>query len=80
APEAHRQNALIAKVGLPVYIPPMVSVEAIIEALQADKKVQAGKVRFILPQALGQAIISDRVTADILNAVLSEQFQPETCN
>ncbi len=79
APEADRQNALIAKVGLPIHIPPMVSVEAIIEALQADKKVQAGKVRFILPQAIGQVIISDRVTADTLNTVLSEQFQPEPC-
>lgn len=78
--EADRQNALIAKVGLPTLIPPMVSIDGIIDALQADKKVKAGKVRFILPQSIGEVTMSDRVTAEILQTVLPQQFKSETCN
>jgi 3-dehydroquinate synthase len=78
--EAERQNALIAKVGLPTHIPSMVAIDAILNALQSDKKVQAGKVRFILPEAIGRVMISDRATAANLHQVLPKQFKAETCN
>jgi 3-dehydroquinate synthase len=65
-----RQFALIEKAGLPTQIPDGVAVEDIIEALQTDKKVKAGQVRFVLPSRIGEAIVSDRVTAQIIRKVL----------
>lgn len=68
--EAERQNRLIEKAGLPAAIPATVDSEAIVEALQTDKKVKAGKVRFVLPTAVGKAIVSDRVSSELIRDVL----------
>lgn len=69
--EAQRQDALIAKAGLPTEIPSELAIEDILETIKSDKKVKAGKVRFILPTAIGKAIISDRVTPEIITKALS---------
>ncbi|MEM7593682.1 MAG: 3-dehydroquinate synthase [Cyanobacteria bacterium P01_A01_bin.83] len=69
--EAIRQDALIAKAGLPTAIPSELTTEAILETIKSDKKVKAGKVRFILPTELGKVTISDRVTPDIITKALN---------
>lgn len=71
---AKRQDALIAKAGLPTAIPPELTTAAILETIKSDKKVKAGKVRFILPTALGKVIISDRVTPEIITTALSSKL------
>ncbi|NCR21245.1 MAG: 3-dehydroquinate synthase [Microcystis aeruginosa L111-01] len=68
--ENQRQTALIAKAGLETQIPPL-NPDQMIETLTADKKVKDGKVRFILPTAIGQVTISDRVTPSMVREVLS---------
>ena len=68
--EAERQDVLIEKAGLPTKIPANLEERDIIDALQADKKVKAGKVRFILPQQIGKVIITDQVPAEIIRDVL----------
>jgi 3-dehydroquinate synthase len=68
--EAERQDALIEKAGLPTKLPDGIDIEAIIESLQLDKKVQAGKVRFILPTQIGVVTITDQVPSDIIRQVL----------
>ena len=70
AAEAKRQNELIKKAGLPTDIPTELDIEAILEAMKSDKKVKAGKVRFILPTKIGEVTISDRVTAEIIKQAL----------
>jgi 3-dehydroquinate synthase len=70
AEDAQRQNALIEKAGLPAQIPAKVEVGAILETLKTDKKVKAGQVRFVLPTRIGEAIVSDRVTPELLRQVL----------
>ena len=70
--DAQRQIALIKKTGLPTQIPSHLDPNAIIDILQTDKKVKAGKVRFILPTAIGKVIITDEVTTEILQAILKE--------
>ncbi|WP_013321715.1 3-dehydroquinate synthase [Gloeothece verrucosa] len=69
---ALRQDALIKKAGLPTEIPAGVDAEAIIQTLQTDKKVKAGKVRFIFPQEIGTVTITDQVTSDLIREVLAE--------
>ncbi|MBW4556311.1 MAG: 3-dehydroquinate synthase [Trichormus sp. ATA11-4-KO1] len=68
--DTERQNALIHKAGLPTRLPENVDIEAIIDALQLDKKVKAGKVRFVLPTQIGVVTVTDEVPSDIIRQVL----------
>ena len=70
--EANRQDKLIAKTKLPTKIPTELDINAIIETLQSDKKVKAGKVRFILPTQIGKVIITDKVTDGIVKNVIEQ--------
>ena len=68
--ETERQDALIQKTGLPTQLPSEVDIEAIIEALQTDKKVKDGKVRFVLPTQIGAVTVTDQVPSDTIRQVL----------
>jgi 3-dehydroquinate synthase len=68
--DTQRQQALIQKAGLPTHLPNELDIEAIIEALQVDKKVKAGKVRFVLPTQIGAVSLTDQVPSDIIRQVL----------
>jgi 3-dehydroquinate synthase len=74
--EEIRQNNLIKKAGLPTQIPADLDSEAVIETLQTDKKVKAGKVRFILPTQIGEVTITDQVPSDLIREVLEEIKTP----
>ncbi len=65
-----RQLALIKKAGLPTALPAGLDIEDILVALQADKKVKSGQVRFVLPTQIGVATVTDQVPADIIRQVL----------
>ncbi|MCG8362126.1 MAG: 3-dehydroquinate synthase, partial [Pseudanabaenales cyanobacterium] len=65
-----RQFELIQKAGLPTQLPTELDIEAILEALTADKKVKAGKVRFVLPTRIGQATVTDQVASEVIRRVL----------
>lgn len=67
AAEQAQQVALITKTRLPQTLPADIDQAAIIDCLATDKKVEAGKVRFILPTAIGQVTLSDRVTTELIN-------------
>ena len=69
--EADRQDVLITKTGLPTDIPDRISAEDILETIKSDKKVKAGKVRFILPTGIGKVTITDKVTPEIITKALS---------
>lgn len=70
--DVQRQQALITKTGLPTQIPAQLETEAILATLTKDKKVKAGKVRFILPTQIGAVTISDRVSAEIISQVVEK--------
>lgn len=71
--DCDRTLSLIEKTGLPTKIPTELKLEAILNTLQTDKKVKAGKVRFILPTAIGEVMVSDDVTSEILESVLGSK-------
>ena len=56
--ERERVEALIARAGLPT-APPPVTPERMRTLMRADKKVVEGRIRLILPAAIGCAVISD---------------------
>jgi 3-dehydroquinate synthase len=45
--------------------------EAIKNALQWDKKVEKGTVRFILPQKIGQATMTNQVPLEFIHRALT---------
>jgi len=70
-----RQLALIQKAGLSVQLPDAVDIAAVLDALQTDKKVKAGRVRFVLPTSIGVATVTDQVPPAEIQQVL-QQMQP----
>ncbi len=71
AQDESRQRALIASAGLPLNWPPL-DPEAVLACLQGDKKVRQGKVRFVLPVAIGQVVIRDDIDPELIRQVLLE--------
>ena len=68
--EQARQLALIEAAGLPVRWPAL-EPQAVLACLQGDKKVRDGRVRFVLPTAIGSVQIRDDVTAEIVQLALA---------
>ncbi|MGD1806016.1 3-dehydroquinate synthase [Dapis sp. BLCC M126] len=66
-----RQLGLIEKASLPTKLPSGLDIEDILVSLQTDKKVKAGKVRFVLPTGVGVVTVTDKVSADVLRGVLA---------
>jgi len=50
---------LIERFGLPTAIPADLDTEALMDAMSRDKKNQRGRIRFILPRALGRVELTD---------------------
>ena len=67
-----RHIALIQKAGLTTKLPTGININAISDSLQTDKKVKAGKIRFVLPNQIGAVEITDKVPTDLISQVLQE--------
>lgn len=69
-----RQQRLIEKTQLPTALPKTTEVEDILVALGSDKKVQAGKVRFVLPERIGEAFVTSGVGEETTRSVLKGMY------
>jgi len=67
-----RQVQLLDRIQLPTRIPATLATDTIIDRLQTDKKVKDGKVRFILPTAIGSVEVTDAVSRDAIAAAIGE--------
>ena len=67
--ENDRLRELLVQFGLPID-PPAMGSERYLELMRRDKKVEAGKLRLVLLEALGRATIRNDIAADNLRAVL----------
>lgn len=65
-----RQRALLAAYGLGVALPPGLQPEAILRTVARDKKVQARRVRWVLPTGLGSTVIRDDLPVELLSQTL----------
>jgi len=66
-----RQRDLLAAFTLPVSLP-SIDRRVFLEAMQTDKKVAHGRLRFVLPTALGDVRLVDHVTTEQILAALDE--------
>ncbi|WP_133405540.1 3-dehydroquinate synthase [Parashewanella tropica] len=66
-----RVTALISAFGLPTTKPEDFSGETMLALMQRDKKVQDGQLRLILPQAIGNTVVTSQAPQSVLSKVLS---------
>jgi 3-dehydroquinate synthase len=63
-----RQFSLLHQLGLPTKVP-TADRQALLDAMQHDKKVEQGKLRFILPTKLGHVELVGNISPDDVQAV-----------
>lgn len=66
----NRITNLLVAFNLPIVSPNQMNVENYLEHMQRDKKVLSGKLRFILPQAIGKADIYGNIDHALLKQVI----------
>jgi len=62
---------LLERLGLPLRLPEPITPAALIDRMQLDKKVLAGKVRFVLAERIGQVLLVDDVSQDEMAAAIA---------
>ncbi len=68
--EVERAAAIIAAAGLPLAAPAAMSVEDFLARMRLDKKNVDQRLRLILLQALGQAVVYDETPPTLLDELL----------
>jgi 3-dehydroquinate synthase len=68
-----RVQDLLSRAQLPV-VPPRIGAERAMELMSLDKKVMAGRIRLVLLQSLGSAVVSADYDGAALVALLQEQM------
>ncbi len=68
----NRLTGIIVRAGLPVAVPD-ISVTEIMEAMRHDKKVSRDKIRFVLLESLGHAVVRDEVNPALVKEVLRNE-------
>ncbi len=69
--ELKRLKTIIVAAGLPTGLPALEKAK-LIQAMKHDKKNQAGKIKFVLPEKIGQVFITDEVDPSIIEKGLEE--------
>ncbi len=70
AADAERQGRLLAALGLPTHVPPL-DHQALLSAMARDKKVEHGRLRFVLADRMGHVQLVDGVEPANALAALS---------
>lgn len=69
--DARRARALIERAGLPVAPPTSITAEQFLELMSVDKKVQSGKIRFVLLRSIGEAVLESGIAPAQLEETLT---------
>lgn len=64
--DVQRVRALLVRAGCPVVPPVQLTPERYLELMAVDKKVQDGRIRFVLLRALGHAVVEDAAPREVL--------------
>lgn len=73
--DVERSRALMRAAGLPDSAPDL-GVEKYLDYMGHDKKVEAGKIRFVLLKKIGEAVITADLSLDDLHATLTHYVHP----
>ena len=69
--EAQRAIALVRLAGLPTAVPAGMMPSDFLRHMKHDKKVQSGKLRFVLLREIGDAVLTSEVTEEALAGTLA---------
>ena len=73
-----RQLHLLEAVGLPTkLLTNSLDVESVLDRMRLDKKSVGGKLRFVLPSAIGHVELVNSVPETDVRALLAELFKPQ---
>lgn len=67
-----RIKETIESYGLPSKLPEGLSIESLISHMMIDKKVEAGELRFVLPEEIGRVRIKKGISLEVIKRVISE--------
>jgi 3-dehydroquinate synthase len=65
-----RQRDLLARFSLPIDVP-AVDLDLVLRAMQQDKKVAHGRLRFVLPTKLGHVELCDGIDEDLVREAIT---------
>lgn len=68
--DAIRIEEILVEYGMPITIPQEYNKENILSYLEVDKKVEAGKIVFVLPDRIGHTIVTSDVARENIEAVV----------
>jgi 3-dehydroquinate synthase len=71
AVDARRARALIERAGLPVAPPSSMTADQFLNLMSVDKKVQSGKIRFVLLRSIGNAVLESGIAPALLDETLT---------
>lgn len=74
--EFERIEKLLQRAQLPTRAPRSLSGAQLREYMSVDKKVEAGKLRLVLPRGLGQAVITQDFSSTLLDETLDQCREP----
>jgi 3-dehydroquinate synthase len=69
--DARRARNLIERAGLPVAPPSSMTAVQFLELMSVDKKVQSGKIRFVLLRCIGDAVLESGIAPALLEETLT---------
>jgi 3-dehydroquinate synthase len=72
ASDSERATKLLERAGLPVMPPAGMTPAVFLEHMAVDKKVENGRIRLVLLEALGKACLRGEYPAEMLNQTLSD--------
>ncbi len=64
-----RQHSLLAALGLPVEVPPL-DADRVLDSMRHDKKVEHGRLRFVLPERMGRVELVGDIDPQEVRAAL----------
>lgn len=72
AADCQRVKSLVDRAGLPTGMPQDLDHKRVLELMGVDKKVRAGRLRLVLLQGIGRAVVSDDFNPDVLESIVAE--------
>ncbi|AZS49676.1 3-dehydroquinate synthase [Entomomonas moraniae] len=73
--DRNRAIRLFIRAGLPVAPPEKMSANDFLKYMRVDKKIIDGQIRLVLLSKLGEAIVTSDFSTELLNAILSTNYE-----
>jgi len=69
--DVERIRALYLRAGLPVHAPDL-GMQKYLKLMELDKKVEGGKMRFVLLKRIGEAVVHSDVPGEVLAKIFPD--------